>query len=376
MIESKFGSIISSLRKEMNLTQKDLADKLGISDKAVSRWETGKSYPTLEMIYQISKFFNVPFNDLMTARVSDNDENDIVAGIVKEFNKMSKKTTRILKVILIILLAFSLVVTGALIFSNTYNKFHVYGVYIESDDFIIYRGTYIDTNIKDTLNLGSIKLKNIEINDNDIVSADLYYVEDGKEFVLQTYSSIDNIYFSNLISYIKIDELSNYLDNLYLKVKITNKNNINKEYVGKLEFTEDFSNNKLYSNDDVYENDEYVPIDLSDEDIEKILINNNFNSLTKRIYTKDLDKYKIAYFGDYKKVEFTYEENNLKYNYIYNLETNILDVSIKDGNSTEIENYQYDYKQNKILECHVGKCNNYKDIMILIRNNFLNLLTK
>ena len=48
MIESKFGSIISSLRKEMNLTQKDLADKLGISDKAVSRWETGKSYPTLD----------------------------------------------------------------------------------------------------------------------------------------------------------------------------------------------------------------------------------------------------------------------------------------------------------------------------------------
>ena len=375
MIESKFGSIISSLRKEMNLTQKDLADKLGISDKAVSRWETGKSYPTLEMIYQISKFFNVPFNDLMTARVSDNDENDIVAGIVKEFNKMSKKTTRILKVILIILLAFSLVVTGALIFSNTYNKFHVYRVHIESDDMYSFMGTYIDTNIKDTLNLGTIKLKNVEINNNDVVSVDLYYVESGKEFVLQSYSTLDSIYFSNYISYIEIDELSNYLDNLYLKVKITNKNNETKEYIGKLEFTEDFSNNKLYNND-VYENDEYVPIDLTDEEIKNKLLENGFSISTPTMLSKFINKYKILYYTDLNKLEISFEENSLKYNYVYILRNNVLKVSVRDENNTEIENYQYDYKQDKVIECNTGKCNNYDDIIVIIKKNFLNLLAK
>ena len=376
MIESKFGSIISSLRKEMNLTQKDLADKLGISDKAVSRWETGKSYPTLEMIYQISKFFNVPFNDLMTARVSDNDENDIVAGIVKEFNKMSKKTTRILKVILIILLAFSLVVTGALIFSNTYNKFHVYRVHMENTEMSASIGTYIDTNIKDILNLGSIRFRNYTISNSDNISIDLYYLKDSKEYIIQTYNHLDNIYFNNYTSYIKIDDLSKYFDDLYLKVKITNNDGIKKEYTSKLEFIEEFSNNKLYNNDEVYENDEYVPIDLTDEEIKNKLLENGFSTLSPTMLSKSINKYTILYYTDLNKVEFSYEDNSLKYNYVYVLKTNILNVATKDDTSTEIENYLYDYKQDKVIECHVGKCNNYKDIMILIKKNFLNLLIK
>lgn len=39
------GVFISKLRKERGLTQKQMADKLNVSDKAVSRWETGKGYP-------------------------------------------------------------------------------------------------------------------------------------------------------------------------------------------------------------------------------------------------------------------------------------------------------------------------------------------
>ena len=43
----KFGSFIARLRKEKGYTQKELAEKLSISDKAVSKWETGKSMPDL-----------------------------------------------------------------------------------------------------------------------------------------------------------------------------------------------------------------------------------------------------------------------------------------------------------------------------------------
>ena len=98
--------------------------------------------------------------------------------------------------------------------------------------------------------------------------------------------------------------------------------------------------------------------------------------MTNILISKKINNGLISYIVNLKKLEYTYEDNNLRYNYIYNLETNILDVSIKDGSSTEIENYQYDYKQNKVIECHVGKCNNYKDIMILIKKNFLDLLAK
>ncbi len=376
MIDSKFGNVISSLRKEMGLTQKDLADKLGITDKAISRWETGKSYPTLEMTYQISKFFNVPFNDLMTARVSDDDENDVVASIIKEFNKMNKKKTRILKIALIISLVVALIVIGVLIFSSTYNKFKVYNVNIENEDLNSINGTYIETNIKDTLNLGSIFLKNYTLKENDTISADIYYVENDKEYILQSFNTLNNLYFNSYSSYIKINNLSDYFDKLYLRIKIINSNNEVKKYKAKFIFTEDFSNNKLYKNEETYIDNEYKLIDLTEEEIVDILIKNDFEKITSVMYTKTINKYKVAYFVDSNNLKITYTDNNLKYDYTYSLENDILKVIIKDENSTEIENYQYNNANGKIVECIAGKCNNYKDIMILIDKYFLNLLEK
>ena len=71
MKENNLGTIISKLRKEKGLTQKDLADRLNVSDKAVSRWETGGSSPNMDMIFRISKFFKISYNDLLAARVVD-----------------------------------------------------------------------------------------------------------------------------------------------------------------------------------------------------------------------------------------------------------------------------------------------------------------
>ena len=45
MTSKECGGFISELRKEKKLTQKELAEKINVSDKAVSRWETGKGYP-------------------------------------------------------------------------------------------------------------------------------------------------------------------------------------------------------------------------------------------------------------------------------------------------------------------------------------------
>ena len=41
----KVGKLIRKLRKDKNLTQQELADKLGVSDKTISKWETGLSFP-------------------------------------------------------------------------------------------------------------------------------------------------------------------------------------------------------------------------------------------------------------------------------------------------------------------------------------------
>ena len=50
----KFGLFVTELRKKKNLTQKDLAEKLYVSDKTVSKWERGKSYPDLQILVSMS----------------------------------------------------------------------------------------------------------------------------------------------------------------------------------------------------------------------------------------------------------------------------------------------------------------------------------
>lgn len=65
----KFGKVIVQLRKEKRLTQKELAEKVGVSDKAVSRWETGKNYPDIETLQRLAEVFDVSVNDLLTGEV-------------------------------------------------------------------------------------------------------------------------------------------------------------------------------------------------------------------------------------------------------------------------------------------------------------------
>lgn len=56
---SKTGKLISQLRREMRYTQKDVAEKLGVCAKTVSKWETGRGFPDVSLIAQLSKVFGV-----------------------------------------------------------------------------------------------------------------------------------------------------------------------------------------------------------------------------------------------------------------------------------------------------------------------------
>lgn len=62
---SKTGKFIASLRKEKGLTQKEVAEKLGISPKAVSKWETGKGFPDISLISSLSTVFSVDISKLL-----------------------------------------------------------------------------------------------------------------------------------------------------------------------------------------------------------------------------------------------------------------------------------------------------------------------
>lgn len=65
MDQIKIGKFIAWKRKEQNLTQEKLAEKLGITDRAVSKWETGKSLPDASIMLELCGILGITVNDLL-----------------------------------------------------------------------------------------------------------------------------------------------------------------------------------------------------------------------------------------------------------------------------------------------------------------------
>lgn len=66
MDQAKIGRFIAQCRKEKNMTQKQLADRLGVSDKTVSKWETGKGLPDAGCMVPLSEILEISVNELLT----------------------------------------------------------------------------------------------------------------------------------------------------------------------------------------------------------------------------------------------------------------------------------------------------------------------
>ena len=66
MDAKKTGELIATLRRELNLKQCDLAELLGVTNKAISRWETGRGYPDIETLPKISEVLNVSIPELLS----------------------------------------------------------------------------------------------------------------------------------------------------------------------------------------------------------------------------------------------------------------------------------------------------------------------
>lgn len=67
----KIGQLICRLRKENKLTQLQLARQLGISDKAVSKWERGLGCPDVSLLPDLSRIFNIDLEKLVTVQPCD-----------------------------------------------------------------------------------------------------------------------------------------------------------------------------------------------------------------------------------------------------------------------------------------------------------------
>ena len=87
MEEKSFGNMIAALRKAKGWTQLELAEKMGITDKAVSKWERDLSYPDIGSLPRLAEILGVSVEELMNLRKEPEAGGDDNAGEIGEADK-------------------------------------------------------------------------------------------------------------------------------------------------------------------------------------------------------------------------------------------------------------------------------------------------
>ena len=109
MNQIKIGKFISECRKNSNLTQMQLAEKLNITDRAISKWENGKAMPDSSIMLDLCKELKISVNELLSGEMIDMKNYNKIAeeNLIKLNESNEKKKKIILK---------SAIVIGLLIF--------------------------------------------------------------------------------------------------------------------------------------------------------------------------------------------------------------------------------------------------------------------
>ena len=197
MDQEKIGKFILNLRKKNNLTQKELADKLGVTYQAVSKWETGKNIPDIAILKDMAKLFDIDINQLL----GDEDHQD---------KKDSNNKNGILAIIVIVIIT-GLVIFIQLNYKDT-NNFQLKTIESNCDDFNISGSVAYNSN-RSSIYISDVNYcgPNEEI-EYDNIECSLYEIENGREIKIEdcSYVNKEKITLNNYLKHIKfnIDDYS------------------------------------------------------------------------------------------------------------------------------------------------------------------------
>ena len=109
MDNQKFGRFIRDLRKKANMTQKELGEKLNVTDKAVSKWERGLGFPDITIINLLAETFGITASEVLNAEIGKKDTIDVekavqeaVEKVTKEKEKKENRKRKLIKVVKIV----------------------------------------------------------------------------------------------------------------------------------------------------------------------------------------------------------------------------------------------------------------------------------
>jgi transcriptional regulator with XRE-family HTH domain len=97
MDKERTGQLITELRKEKGLTQKQLADALNVTDKAVSKWERGLSFPDISMLEPIAQTLDISIMEILAGEKKSEDETitrEEAQQMIKESVELSDEEIR------------------------------------------------------------------------------------------------------------------------------------------------------------------------------------------------------------------------------------------------------------------------------------------
>ena len=144
MNQEKIGKFIAKCRKDRNITQEQLAEKLGVTNKSVSRWENGKNMPDYSILKELCNILDIDVNEFLSGEKLQKDEIqshsiENLDLILKEYYKM-KKQRNIFKSILICVVSISILICIFCVILHIYNKQYnlkgisnILSVYIDED---------------------------------------------------------------------------------------------------------------------------------------------------------------------------------------------------------------------------------------------------
>ncbi len=157
----QLGKFLSQLRNEKNLTQEELADKLYIDKRKVSRWECGTSIPDFDLLIKISEILDVSLYELsICQRIKDDKISTKVINKLKSI-KDYKKVKLKRKIIIALKLLFIFISIFAIIYTITnQGDVEIYDIQSNSKEYNI-NGHLIKYNDQTILNITNIYIKNI-----------------------------------------------------------------------------------------------------------------------------------------------------------------------------------------------------------------------
>ena len=120
MNQEKIGKFISKCRKEKNMTQSELAEKLGVTDKSIGNWENGRNMPDLSLFKPLCNELDISINDLLSGeKISREDyQEKFEENIVNTIDYSTKKINKYNNIVGLILIIFGLFISleGIMIF--------------------------------------------------------------------------------------------------------------------------------------------------------------------------------------------------------------------------------------------------------------------